>query len=146
MLAHVLVSKFADHLPLYRQSKIYAPEGVELQRSTLADWVGGESRLLAPLLDALQLDVLSAQKLHADDTPVAVLAPGNGRTKTGPLWAYVRDERPMGSSTPPAVWFQYSPARKGARPQEHLKRFAGTCRPTAMRALRRCTFRQPDWG
>ncbi|WKB55154.1 IS66 family transposase [Eleftheria terrae] len=125
LLAHVLVSKFADHLPLYRQSELYAREGVELERSTLADWVGGASRLLEPLMDALQQYVLSAEKLHADDTPVAVLAPGKGRTKTGRLWAYVRDERPMGSQAPPAVWFQYSPDRKGERPQEHLKRFTG---------------------
>ncbi|WP_053014003.1 IS66 family transposase [Caldimonas brevitalea] len=125
LLAHVLVSKFADHLPLYRQSEIYAREGVELERSTLADWVGSASRLLEPLMDALQQYVLSAEKLHADDTPVAVLAPGKGRTKTGRLWAYVRDERPMGSQAPPAVWFQYSPDRKGERPQGHLKRFNG---------------------
>ncbi|AKJ27092.1 mobile element protein [Caldimonas brevitalea] len=125
LLAHVLVSKFADHLPLYRQSEIYAREGVELERSTLADWVGSASRLLEPLLGTLQQYVLGAEKLHADDTPVAVLAPGKGRTKTGRLWAYVRDERPMGSLQPPAVWFQYSPDRKGERPQEHLKQFTG---------------------
>ena len=75
LLAHVLVSKYGDHLPLYRQSEIYAREGVELDRSTLADWVGGTSRLFDPLLEALRRHVMSAQKLHADDTPVPVLAP-----------------------------------------------------------------------
>ena len=85
LLAHVLTSKYADHLPLYRQSEIYARQGVELQRSTLADWVGGTSQLLTPLVDALRHYVISASKLHADDTPVPVLAPGNGKTKTGRL-------------------------------------------------------------
>jgi transposase len=83
LLAHVLVSKYCDHLPLYRQSEIYAREGVELERSTLADWVGGTSALLAPLVEALRRHVMSATKLHADDTPVPVLAPGNGKTKPG---------------------------------------------------------------
>ena len=103
LLAHVLVSKFCDHLPLYRQSQIYAREGVELDDSTLADWVGGCSRLLRPLVEALQQHVFAADKLHADDTPVPVLAPGKGRTKTGRLWTYVRDDRPAGDDTPPAV-------------------------------------------
>src|SRR5215813_8374769 len=89
LLAHVLVAKYADHLPLYRQSEIYEREGVELDRSTLAEWVGGSSRLLAPLLEALRRHVMAANKLHADDTPVPVLAPGMGKTKTGRLWTYV---------------------------------------------------------
>jgi hypothetical protein len=125
-LAHVLVSKYCDHLPLYRQSEIYAREGVELERSTLADWVGGTSRLLAPLVEALRRHAMSAHKLHADDTPVPVLAPGNGKTKTGRLWTYVRDDRPAGEETPPAVWFAYSPDRKGEHPQAHLSSFTGT--------------------
>ena len=83
LLAHVLVSKYCDHLPLYRQSEIYEREGVELDRSTLADWVGGASELLEPLVEALRRHVLSATKLHADDTPVPVLAPGHGKTKPG---------------------------------------------------------------
>jgi hypothetical protein len=119
------VAKFADHLPLYRQSQIYAREGVELDDSTLADWFGGSSRLLRPLIDALRRHVLSADKLHADDTPVPVLAPGKGRTKTGRLWTYVRDDRPAGSEAPPAVWFGYSPDRQGEHPQSHLKDFVG---------------------
>ena len=126
LLAHVLVSKYCDHLPLYRQSEIYAREGVELERSTLADWVGGTSQLLAPLVEALRRHVLSATKLHADDTPVPVLAPGNGKTKTGRLWTYVRDDRPAGDATPAAVWFVYSPDRKGEYPQSHLSHFTGT--------------------
>ena len=120
LLAHVLVSKYADHLPLYRQSEIYAREGVELDRSTLADWVGGTSRLLEPLVEALRRHVLSAENLHAEDTPVPVLAPGMGKTKTGRLWTYVRDDRPAGDSTPPAVWFAYSADRKGEHPRAHL--------------------------
>jgi transposase len=126
LLAHVLVSKYCDHLPLYRQSEIYAREGVELERSTLADWVGGTSQLLAPLVEVLRRHVLSANKLHADDTPVPVLAPGNGKTKTGRLWTYVRDDRPAGDATPAAVWFAYSPDRKGEHPQAHLGNFTGT--------------------
>jgi transposase len=126
LLAHVLVSKYCDHLPLYRQSEIYAREGVDLERSTLADWVGGTSALLAPLVEALRRHVLSANKLHADDTPVPVLAPGNGKTKTGRLWTYVRDDRPAGDATPAAVWFAYSPDRKGEHPQSHLGNFTGT--------------------
>jgi len=126
LLAHVLVAKYCDHLPLYRQSEIYAREGVELERSTLADWVGGTSALLAPLVEALRRHVMSATKLHADDTPVPVLAPGHGKTKTGRLWTYVRDDRPAGDATPAAVWFAYTPDRKGEHPQAHLSKFTGT--------------------
>src|SRR5499427_290121 len=108
LLAHVLVSKYCDHQPLYRQSEIYARQDVELERSTLADWVGGSSRLLEPLVEALRRYVMAAGKLHADDTPVPVLEPGNGKTKTGRLWTYVRDDRPAGDSAAPAVWFAYS--------------------------------------
>ena len=126
LLAHVLVSKYCDHLPLYRQSEIYAREGVELERSTLADWVGGTSALLAPLVEALRRHIMAANKLHADDTPVPVLAPGNGKTKTGRLWTYVRDDRPAGDTTPAAVWFAYTPDRKGEHPQAHLSNFTGT--------------------
>jgi transposase len=126
LLAHVLVSKYCDHLPLYRQEEIYARVGVELERTTLADWVGGASQLLVPLVEALRRHVMGAAKLHADDTPVPVLAPGLGRTKTGRLWTYVRDDRPAGDATPPGVWFAYSPDRKGEHPQGHLRHFSGT--------------------
>lgn len=125
LLAHVLTAKYCDHLPLYRQSAIYAREGVELDRSTLADWVGRSTALLRPLVDALKRYVLSAQKIHADDTPVPVLAPGEGQTRTGRLWPYVRDDRPAGDTSPPAVWFAYSPNRRGEHPQAHLKGFSG---------------------
>lgn len=125
LLAHVLTAKYCDHLPLYRQSGIYARSGVELERSTLADWVGQCSALLRPLVNALNRYVLSAAKIHGDDTPVPVLAPGEGKTKTGRLWPYVRDDRPAGDSSPPAVWFAYSPNRRGEHPQTHLKSFCG---------------------
>ena len=125
LLAHVLVSKYCDHLPLYRQSQIYAREGIELERSTLAEWVGAASALMQPLVEALGAYVLAAEKLHADDTPVPVLAPGTGKTKQGRLWDYVRDDRPAGSTDPPAVWLRYSPDRKGKHPCEHLKDFGG---------------------
>jgi transposase len=131
LLAHVLVSKYGDHLPLYRQAEIYAREGVELDRSTLAEWVGGCSRLLEPLVEALRRHVMSAEKLHADDTPVPVLAPGRGKTKTGRLWTYVRDDRPWGDKSPPAVWYAYTPDRKGEHPQAHLSGFTGTLQADA---------------
>ena len=131
LLAHILVSKYADHLPLYRQAQIYARQGVELDRSTLADWVGQSSRLLRPLVEVLGQYVLGAQKLHADDTPVPVLEPGRGKTRTGRLWTYVRDDRPSGSTDPPAVLFRYSPDRKGEHPRAHLKSFAGVLQADA---------------
>jgi transposase len=124
LLAHVLTAKFCDHLPLHRQSEIYAREGVELDRSTLAKWVGGASALLEPLVEALRRYVISADKLHGDDTPVPVLAPGTGKT-------YVRDDRPSGSTQPPAVWFAYSPHRRGEHPQHHLKTFKGVLQADA---------------
>ena len=131
LLAHVLVSKYADHLPLYRQAQIYARQGVELDRSTLADWVGDCSRLLSPLVEALGRHVLAAAKLHADDTPVPVLEPGRGKTRTGRLWTYVRDDRASGSTDPPAMWFRYSPDRKGEHPRRHLQDFAGVLQADA---------------
>jgi hypothetical protein len=125
LLAHVLVSKYADHLPLYRQSEIYEREGIDLDRSTLADWVGGASRTVRPLVEALKKYVLGAEKLHGDDVPVPVLEPGHGKTKTGRLWTYVRDDRPAGSEAPSAVWFAYSPDRKGEHPAGHLDNYKG---------------------
>jgi transposase len=125
LLAHVLVSKYADHLPLYRQSEIYARQGLDLARSTLADWVGGASVLLQPLVDQLQRHVLSCTKVHADDTPVPVLRPGRKTTKHGQLRGCVRDDWASGDTTPPAVWFTYTPDRKGIHPQQHLKDFVG---------------------
>ena len=125
LLAHILVSKFADHQPLYRQSAIYARQGVEIDRSSMGRWVGACSALMQPLVDAVQCHVMAGSKLHADDTPVQVLAAGNGQTRTARLWTYVRDDRPSGSSVPPAVWFAYTPDRKGMHAQTHLADFAG---------------------
>lgn len=124
-LAHVLVNKYADHLPLYRQAQIFAREGLDMDRSTLAGWVGKSAALLEPLADAIKRHVLSGQAIFADDTPVKMLAPGNGKTKTARFWAYDRDERPWGSSAPPAAWYQFTPDRKGIRPGEHLKDYQG---------------------
>jgi len=125
LLAHVLTAKFADHLPLYRQSQMYAREAIELDRSVLARWVGEASELMAPLVEVLRRYVMSTDKLHGDDTPLPVLAPGKGRTKIGRFWTYVRDSRPAGDAAPAAVWFSYSPDRKGEHPQRHLAKFRG---------------------
>src|SRR6204780_5452919 len=108
LLAHVLVSKYADHLPLYRQSQIFARSGLDLDRSTLADWVGGAHQLLSPLVEALREHVLAGTHLHADDTPYPVLAPGTGKTRTARIWAYVREERSWGSEGPPGALFRYT--------------------------------------
>jgi hypothetical protein len=113
-------------LPLYRQEAIYARSDVELSRSTLAGWVGASCRTMAPLSEALRRYVLGASKLHGDDTPVPVLAPGNGKTRTGRLWTYVRDDRPAGDNSAAAVWFAYSSDRQGEHPRRHLKEFCGT--------------------
>jgi transposase len=125
LLAHVLVNKYADHLPLYRQSQIFEREGIDLDRSTLADWVGKSAALLEPLAKAIECHVLSGQAIFADDTPVKLLSPGAGKTKTARLWAYVRDERPSASEAPPAAFYRFSRDRKGEQPREHLKDFAG---------------------
>ena len=125
LLAHILISKYCDHLPLYRQSQIYARDGIDLDRSTLAGMVGRCAALLAPLADAIGKHVRGAAKIHADDTPISVLSPGNGKTKTGRLWTYVRDDRNSADPTPPAVWFRYSPDRKGERPLAHLRDYHG---------------------
>ena len=125
LLAHIVVSKYDDHLPLYRQAEIFARDGVNLETSTLCGWVGATAAALRPLVDALATDVLTSGTLHVDDTPVPVLAPGTGKTKTGRLWTYVRDERPFAGSRKPAVLFFYSPDRKGEHPQAHLKEFRG---------------------
>jgi len=125
LLAQVLVSKYADPCPLCRQQSIYRRAGLELDRATLASWVGAASALLEPLVGALGRYVCAAEKLHADDTPAPVLDPGRGRTKTGRLWAYVRDDRPAAGPEPPAVWYRYSPDRRGAHPCAHLAAFCG---------------------
>ena len=125
LLAHVMVGKYCDHQPLYRQSGICERSGIMLSPSTLGGWVGQSHQLLAPLVEALRRYVFSAEKLHADDTPIPVLAPGEGKTRTGRVWTYVRDDRPAGNTQPPAVWLAYSPNRKGEHPQDHLKSYQG---------------------
>lgn len=125
LLAHVLVSKYADHLPLYRQSQIYGREGVDLDRSTLADWVGRSTALLEPLADLIGRHVMSGPAIFADDTPVSMLAPGTGKTKTARLWAYVRDERPWAGDAAQAAFYRFTPDRKARWPAEHLSRFKG---------------------
>jgi transposase len=126
LLAHIAVSKYLDHLPLYRQTEIYARQGIDLERSTLADWIGGIARLVTPLAELIGRYVVAATKVHADDTPVPVLDPGRGKTKTGRLWVYVRDDRPAGSNDPPAAFYRYTPTREGVHPRAHLKDFRGT--------------------
>jgi transposase len=125
LLAHVLVSKYCDHLPLYRQSQIFARQGVELDRSTLANWVGGACWWLEPLQAKLAEHVFASQTLFADDTPLPVLDPGRGRTKTGRLWVYARDDRTWNGPDPPAAVYLYSPDRKAERPASHLASFRG---------------------
>jgi transposase len=125
VIAHVAMSKYADHLPLYRQAEIYARDGVDLDRGLLAEWIGRSAALIRPLADRIANHVMAGSVIHADDTPVPVLAPGNGKTRTGRLWVYLRDERPHVGSAPPAVLYRYTPDRKGERCREHLAPFSG---------------------
>ena len=124
-VAQVLVSKYADHLPLYRQAQIYARQGIDLDRSTLADWVGRAALLLRPVHERLLDKLKASTKLFADETTAPVLDPGRGRTKTGQLWAYARDDRPWGGTDPPGVAYVYAPDRKAERPIAHLAGFTG---------------------
>jgi transposase len=124
LLAHVIVGKYADGLPLHRQTEIYEREGVDLDRSTMADWVGTTAALLRPLVEAIGHHVRAGPVLHADDTPMKVLAPGHGKTKTGRLWVAVRDERPWSGAAPPAAFYRYSRDRKG----ENAEALLGGCR------------------
>jgi len=124
-VAQVLISKYADHLPLYRQSQIYARQAIILDRSTLADWVGRAAWHLRPVHERLLGHLKASAKLFADETTAPVLDPGRGRTKTGQLWAYARDDRPWGGSDPPGVAYVYAPDRKAERPLAHLNGFTG---------------------
>ena len=126
LLAHIFVQKFCNHLPAYRQSQIYARENIELSRSTISSWLGQGARLLEPLADKIREYICSANEIHGDDTPVKVLEPGTGKTKTGRIWTYVKDGRPRGDNSAVAACYFYSPDRKGARPEAHLKDFTGT--------------------
>ncbi len=123
LLAHVLVNKYADHCPLYRQSQIFGREGIDLDRSTLADWVGKSAKLLEPLADAIGRYVRSGHAIFADDTPIKMQA--KGKCATARIWTYVRDERPWASGDPPAAWYQFSTDREGKHPADHLSKFKG---------------------
>ena len=124
-LAHILIAKFCDHLPLYRQAEIYARAGLDIDRSQLAAWLGHVAWLLKPLVELIAAHVMAGRVIHADDTPVDVLAPGTGKTKTGRLWVYLRDERPHAGTTPPAVLYRYTPDRKGEHCRAELAPFVG---------------------
>jgi transposase len=139
LLAHVLVSKYCDHLPLYRQSQIFARQGVEIERSTLANWVGGACWWLEPLQARLAAHVFGAAKIFADDTPIPVLDPGRGRTKIGRLWVYTRDDRPWGGPDPPAAVYFYSSDRKAERPASHLEGFKGVLQVDGYAGFERLT-------
>ena len=125
LLAHVLVSKYADHLPLYRQSQIFARDGIDLERSTLADWVGRSTALLEPLAEAIGRHVRAGPALFADDTPVKMHAPGSKQPNPARVWAYVRDERPWAGGAPPGVWYRFTVDRKGDHPVRHLSDYQG---------------------
>ncbi|WP_175813673.1 IS66 family transposase [Burkholderia contaminans] len=131
LLAHIAVSKFAYHIPLHRQAVMYARDGVEIDPGAMGYWMGSITALLAPLVATVRQYTLAGGKVHGDDTPLPVLAPGNGRTKTGRLWVYVRDDRPSASDEPAAVWFAYTPDRRGEHPQQHLADFTGVLQADA---------------
>ena len=135
LLALVLAAKYGQHLPLTRQSTIYAREGVEIDVSTLADWVGAAAASLMPLVEVIRAHVFAAERIHADDTTVPVLA--KEKTKIGRLWAYVRDDRPFAGPAPPAAAFFYSPDRSGEHPERHLATFAGIMQADAYAGFNR---------
>lgn len=131
LIANVVVSKYFDGLPLYRQSAILAREGIEIERATLADWVGHAAWWLLPLAQLIGAHVVAAPVIHTDDTPIKVLAPGNGKTRTGRIWIYLVDERPWAGSRAPAAYYRFSPDRKGERPRDHLATFHGVIQADA---------------
>jgi transposase len=135
LLAHILFSKYGLHLPLNRQSAVYAREGVDLEVSTLADWVGAAAATLMPLVTEIHAHVFAAERIHADDTTVPVLA--KGKTRTGRLWTYVRDDRPFAGPGPPAAVFFYSRDRGGAHPEQHLAGYAGLMQADAYAGFNR---------
>ena len=124
-LGHITVAKFCDHVPLYRQAEIYARSGLDVDRGQLAQWLGHVAWLLRPLVELVAVHVMAGRSLHADDTPVPVLAPGTGKTKTGRLWVYLRDERPHCGTAAPAVLYRYTPDRKGEHCRDELAKFVG---------------------
>jgi transposase len=144
LIAHVVVSKFCDSLPLYRQSQMLARQGIALDRSTLTNWVGSACWWLTPIYDLLVATVLSSTKIFADDTSLPVLDPGRGRTKTGYLWCYAVDDRPWSGPSHPAVAYLYSEDRKGARPAEHLSRFNGVLQVDGYAGFKRLAVDRTD--
>jgi hypothetical protein len=144
LLAHILVSKYDDHLPLYRQAEILARHGADIPRSTLIDWCGQGVATLRPLIERIKAEVLAADRLHADDTPIRVLDHGRRKAsgdepgvKEGRIWAYVHDDRPWGGTDPPAVAYFFSPDRKGEHPQRHLAGFRGILQADAYAGFRK---------
>ena len=146
LLARVLTAKYCEHLPLYRQCEIFARQGVDLSRALLSNWVDACCRLMAPLDEALYRYVMDCRKLHTDDTPVPVLAPGRKKTKTGRIWTYVRDDRSAGSSDPPAAWFAFSPDRQGKHPQQHLRHYHGVLQADAFAGYDRLFSAEREGG
>jgi transposase len=146
LLASVLIHKFDDHLPLYRQSEIFAREGVEIDTSTLGDWVGTMSSLLTPLADAVAAYVRQGQVVHADDTVLPVLSPGHGKVRKGRLWVALRDERNWGSSSPPAVYYLYAPDRKKIQADELLGDFTGYLQADAYSGFKHLYIPDPKTG
>ena len=125
LLAHVVVSKYADHLPLYRQAQIFGREGIDIDRSTLADWVGRATRLLEPISDAIGRMVRRSPAVFADDTPVKLQTPGQKGVTTARVWAYVADQRGSGGTAPPCAWYRFTSDRKAEHPAGHLCGFKG---------------------
>ena len=125
LITHIAIAKYYDGMPLYRQSKVFGREGVEIERMVMADWMGHFAWWISPLVEMIGAYVMSAPAIHADDTPIKVLSPGKGRTATGRLWIYAVDERPWAGERAPAAFYRYSPDRKGERPKEHLAGFSG---------------------
>ena len=125
LISYIAISKYCDGLPLYRLSKMFEREGVEIERMVMADWLGHLAWWIDPIVEMIAGHVFGSPVIHADDTPIKVLAPGRGKTITGRFWNYVVDERPWAGSRAPAALFRYSPDRKGERPQEHMAGFTG---------------------
>jgi transposase len=148
LLAHILVAKFDDHLPLYRQGEIFARHGITVPRSTLVDWCGGAIRTLRPLAELLKSEVMTSRRLHGDDTPIPMLDPRNGKKATtqARIWTYVRDDRPFGGTDPPAVAYFFSADRKSEHPHSHLEGFEGILQADAYAGFKRLYEPDPITG
>lgn len=145
LLAHILVSRFQDHLPYYRQAAIFGRSGIDLDRNVMVEWAGRIAWLLQPVVDRMGRYVFSAAKIHGDDTPVRVLDPGSGKTKTGRLWVYLRHDRSSGDPGPPAVVLHYTEDRSGVHPERHLKDYKGYFQADAFSGFNRL-YRDPRTG